>query len=488
MASVPARTVLVTAFVVTALLASLAVVAVPHGTDATQRLPAAPPAEDVDAVHADGVTGRGVDVAVLDPTGFDTDADAYADAVVAARAFGDGATVGPNAGDVHGTRSAREVSAVAPNASLYLAGFDGETGYGRAMAWAVREGVDVVVVPAAFHGKLGTGDSVVENVTERAVARGVVVVAAAGNTARGTYQATYDRVRNGALVVDDGVRNYLRGDDRVVRAWLSWTDASPSASYALELYRVTDTGPRLVARSVPYEADRVPNARLNVRVEPGTHFLVVRGPSRPTGATVRVASATNALQHATVRGSLVAPATAEGVVAVGAWNQVQGRLAAYSSGGPTVDGRRGVDVVAPARADDGFRGSSVAAARAGGVAALVRDARPNATPAGVESYLETTARDVGVAGVDPRTGGGLLRPERAVEAALADARNASSAPATTSAPALDDRPVDGGTPDRPAREGGTGDATPWPQSSLVVLANGVVLAAYGGIRATQAQV
>ncbi|WP_323675978.1 S8 family serine peptidase [Halorubellus sp. PRR65] len=473
MSSVSARTVLAVSVVVLALVGSLVGVAVPGGNPAPADPAAAPPDDgDVDAVHADGVTGDGVDVAVLDPTGFDTDDDAYADAAVAARTFGSGPTIGPNAGDVHGTRSARQVAAVAPNASLHLAGFDGETGYGRAMAWAVRQGVDVVVVPAAFHGKPGTGDSVVENVTSRAVARGVVVVAAAGNTARGTYRATYDRVRNGALVVDGSVRNYLRGDDRVVRAWLSWTNARPGASYALELYRVTETGPRLVARSVPYEADSEPNARLNVRVEPGTHFLVVRGPDRPTGATVRVTSATNGLQHVTVRGSLVAPATAEGVVAVGAWNPVQGRLAAYSSSGPTLAGRQGVDVVATARADDGFRGSSVAAARAGGVAALVRAARPNATPAAVGSYLEATARDVGVEGVDARTGGGLLRPERAVAAALADARNGTRAPESTTARAVD--------------AGDRSDGSPIP-AAAATLANGLVLLGYAGVRTTQAR-
>ena len=187
-----------------------------------------------------------------------------------------------------------------------------------------------------------------------------------------------------------------------------------------------------------------------------------------------MSSATNALQHATVRGSLVAPATAEGVVGVGAWNPVQGRLAAYSSSGPTQDGRQGLDVVATARADDGFRGSSVAAARAGGVAALVRAVRPNATPAAVESYLEATARDVGVEGVDARTGGGLLRPERAVAAALAAARNATPASGTTSASvaADDDR--------------GVASQTPEP-AGLASLANALVLIAYAGVRTTQAR-
>jgi len=424
MYGVPARTMTVAAVAVLALLVGLSVVAVPSVSDPVGGPTDTRPDSGADAMQVDGVTGDGVRVAVLDPTGFDADDAAYADSVAETRSFGSGST--PNAGDGHGTRSVREVAAVAPNASLYLAEFDGEAGYGRAMAWAVRQDVDVVVVPAAFHGTPGGGQSLVANVTERAIARDVVVVAAAGNTARGTYRGTYDRVRNGALVVEGGVRNYLRGDGDVVRAWVSWDGSGLGASYALELYRVTPDGPRLVARSVPYEGDRSPNARLNVRVESGTHFLVVRGPDSPTGATVRVTSSTHALQHVTVRGSLVSPADAEGAIAVGAWNQRLGRLAAYSASGPTTDGRRGVDVVAPARATDGFRGTSVAAARAGGVAALVRAVDPNATPESVERYLEATARDVGPAGPDVRTGGGRLRPERAVAAAIDDTANATT--------------------------------------------------------------
>jgi len=421
------RTTVVVAVVVFALLGGLAAVAVPD-VDGTAN--ASVDGAAVDGVHASGVTGEGVDVAVLDPTGFDTDDDRYADDLAAARAFGPSARVGPGVGESHGTRAAREVSDVAPDADLYLASFDGDDGYGRAMAWAVREGADVVVVPAAFHGKRGDGRSTVEAVTERVAARDVVVVAAAGNVARGHWQGVHGEVDRGALVVDGSARNYLRGDGDVVRAWLSWERAYADAEFALELYRVTDDGPRLVARSVPYEGDDVPNERLNVRVEGGTHFLLVRGPRRPTGADLTVTTDTHRLQHVTVNGSIVAPATAEGVLATGAWNPSKGRLAAYSASGPTADGRRGIDVVAPARAADGFRGSSVAAARTGGLAALVRAARPNASTAAVRGYVQRTARDVGPEGADVRTGYGRVRSPVAVAGV---ATTTTAGPATTAA-------------------------------------------------------
>lgn len=420
--------VLAVSLLVFALLASLAYVAAPTAAPGENATPG--PGDDRDSPGRIGdatLTGENVSVAILDPTGFDTDDDAYADQVAAARAFGTGLAVGPDAGDRHGTRSARRLASVAPNADLYLAGFSGESGYGRAMAWAVRADVDVVVVPASFQGKRGDGNSTIENVTERAVAHGVVVVAAAGNTARGHWTGRYDRVTEGALLVgEDTARNYLRGDGRVVRAWLTWDREHADESYTLELYRVTPDGPRLVARSVPYAADGDPNARLNVRVEADTHFLVVRGPDRPTGAEISVTTDSHRLQYVSVRGSLVAPATAEGVLAVGAWDADRERVASYSASGPTVDGRTGVDLIAPATAPNGFEGTSVAAAHAGGVAALVLEARPNATPATVERVLERATRDVGASGLDPRSGHGRLVPSRAVDVALANASNATS--------------------------------------------------------------
>jgi hypothetical protein len=433
-------TALAVAVLVFALLASLAYVAAPTGTPAGNATPGTTDAPNATPGLANAtLTGANVSVAILDPTGFDTDDPAYADQVAAARAFGTGLDVGPDAGDRHGTRSARRLASVAPDADLYLAGFTGEAGYGRAMAWAVRADVDVVVVPASFQGKVGDGNSTVENVTERAVAHGVVVVAAAGNTARSHWTGRYDRVTDGALEVANGTaRNYLRGGGDVVRAWLTWDREHADEAYALELYRVTPDGPRLVARSVPYEADGDPNARLNVRVEAETHFLVVRGPDRPTGAEISVTTDSHRLQYVSVRGSLVAPATAEGVLSVGAWDAGSGRIATYSASGPTADGRLGVDVLAPATAPNGFEGTSVAAAHAGGVAALVLEARPNATPAIVERVLERATRDVGAPGPGPRSGHGRLVPSRAVDVALANASNATivsqaaSAPPTTS--------------------------------------------------------
>jgi len=148
----------------------------------------------------------------------------------------------------------------------------------------------------------------------------------------------------------------------------------------------------------------------------------VRGPANATGTSLRLSSPTHALQYRTEEGSIVAPATAESVLAVGASDYASGAPEPFGSRGPTADGRRGVDVVAPdgfraASRPDGFVGSSAAAPYVAGVAALVLDANPALDRDAVERVLEGSAIDVGEPGPDPAAGHGRVDAAAAVERA-----------------------------------------------------------------------
>lgn len=63
---------------------------------------------------------------------------------------------------------------------------------------------------------------------------------------------------------------------------------------------------------------------------------------------------------------------------------------------------------------DDFFGTSAAAPHAAGVAALLLEASPGATPAQVNTALENTAIDMGVAGVDYDSGHGLIQADAAI--------------------------------------------------------------------------
>jgi subtilisin family serine protease len=70
---------------------------------------------------------------------------------------------------------------------------------------------------------------------------------------------------------------------------------------------------------------------------------------------------------------------------------------------------------------DDFFGTSAAAPHAAGVAALMLEAESTATPEEINTALETTALDIGVAGFDHDSGYGLIRADVALAALTQDA-------------------------------------------------------------------
>lgn len=415
----------VAVLVLTGLIGALAVTAPTAETDTAAEPTSRPadPVAGVEAAHEAGVTGENVSVGVVDVTGFDPDHPALRDRVVATRAFAPRESIRNGGQHAHGTAAASLVTNVAPDASLYLASFDSAAQYEAAMAWFRAESVDVVVAPVSFYGTTGDGSARVARVAERTATDGTVVVAPVGNLAGGHWHGRYDEVTDGKLRFEGGTRNYLRGNgSRDLTVWLSWDRTAADEDYTAELYRTNGSTARLVAQSRPYEADGVPNERISARLAGGTYFVVVRGPENATGTSLRLASPTHTLQYRNASGSVVAPATAESVLAVGASDAATGAAEPFSSRGPTADGRRGVDVVAPdgfraANHPEGFVGSSAAAPYAAGVAALALDANPDLDARTVARLLRESATDVGEPGPDFATGHGRVEPAVAVDLA-----------------------------------------------------------------------
>jgi hypothetical protein len=67
-----------------------------------------------------------------------------------------------------------------------------------------------------------------------------------------------------------------------------------------------------------------------------------------------------------------------------------------------------------------FFGTSAAAAHAAGVAALMLEVKPLATPFEINTILESTAIDMGTAGFDHDSGNGLIQADSAIAALLMD--------------------------------------------------------------------
>ncbi|HZB22819.1 MAG TPA: S8 family peptidase [Gaiellaceae bacterium] len=141
--------------------------------------------------------------------------------------------------------------------------------------------------------------------------------------------------------------------------------------------------------------------------------------------------------------SVGAPAAARGALTVGAMADTTERgfsLAAFSSRGPTADGRVKPDVVAPgvnitsAQSGTGsgtvaFDGTSMATPFVAGLALLLEDANTAITPDGVRNALVGTAIDWGRTGVDSEYGAGRIDAYAALKSVGAALGEGPTAPA-----------------------------------------------------------
>lgn len=388
------------------------------------------------------VEDENVSVAVLDPQGFDVEHPRISRRVVATRSFWQGRSITNQGRNAHGTASALTVVNVAPDVDLYLANFNGSRDFFRAVDWAIERDVDVIVAPVSFYGKPNDGSSVAARAVERAAEAGITVVVPTGNLARKHWQGTYD----GDGWVSFSGQRYLRleGTDRDVELWARWND-SESGRTDFQVVLLRDDGGELeqVATSNRFQPDQVgpnqvlsyrPPTRLSTTVSNGSYLVAVRGPPNET-RRFELYSASHRFVDPEPNGSLVAPATAdaEGVVAVGATHREEGsvELLPASSRGPTNDGRRGVDVVAPGYFETepagSVKGTSFAASYTGGVVALMIATNPELSPARVEEILQETTLPAGPPGADDATGHGSLDPAAAIARARSDGNRSRSA-------------------------------------------------------------
>jgi len=383
---------------------------------------------DVEQLQEAGYTGESVAVGVIDVTEVDEAAPALGGRLVESRTFGDGGAFGGGVRPIgHGTAATSLVHRVAPDAELYFASIEDERSFEAAVEWLLDADVDVIVAPVSFYGKPTDGTSAVDRAATRATEAGTVFVAPAGNLGQGHWRGRFLPTDDGFQQFGGDRHNRLDGDGERVVLWLSWAD--PSREFTLELHRDGETEP--IARSRSYEDDAVPNERIVTTVDTDADLSVaLRGSTDTVGAAIRITSPTHDLGVGQRAGSLVPPGTARGVLTVGAYDRETGVVEPFSSAGPTTDGRRGIDVVAPNRfavsgTGEEFVGTSAAAPYVAGVVALILDADPDLSPADVNAIVTATADDTAPYDDEQRVGGGTLQPTVAVERAEAVAADRS---------------------------------------------------------------
>ena len=401
-------------------------------------------AAGADAWHTAGWRGQGVRVAIIDGgfQGYPARLGSDLPATVTVRNFVDGQTNAEVDGSTrHGTACAEIVHDMAPNARLFLLKISTDVDLGEAVDYAISQGVDVISTSLTFINVTpGDGTGRFAAMAQKARAAGILWTTAAGN-----YRQTH---WSGAFVDSDGdgfheyapgveVNAFGPGNGTAYQIpagtaltpsirWNDWTAVNQN----LRLVLLRHNGTAFVPVADGNNAQTgLPGQRPTERIS-----YLTSGPAAVYGVAIQRVSGNRGLYlhlltpnrtldrqiPAMSLGNLADVATVLTVAAVDARTPFVRE--AYSSEGPT-NGPGGAptggfikpDLAAFANVSTAsygtrvFNGTSAATPHVAGAAALVLNTYPTAVPSQIQDYLQATAADQGLPGLDAQYGYGRLR-------------------------------------------------------------------------------
>ena len=380
--------------------------------------------------YFEGVRGQGVKVAVIDGGFKGADPDELPGNMPGFRWVdytGEGIYAGE---DVHGTACAEIIYDVAFEAELYLYKVGDEVDLENAKDRAIRDGIDIISHSIGWFG-FGIGDGRGEacDIVNDAADNGILWVNSAGNNAKSHYDGDWSDFDS------DNWHNFSGGDEVLafraekgdeIRVFLTWNDW-PSSQQDYDLYLdFTNSSGDLehVDLSIDYQGpsggDPVESIEYTVE-RAGEYGISVRSEdARPR--RLKIWSLNHDFkEYSVARNSIGSPADARGAMSVGAihWDEYDlGRVAYYSSRGPTTDGRFKPELVAPSGVSTvsygesdffyGYAGTSAAAPHVAGAAALIKSANPSYSRTQLWDALIEATVDIGDRGRDNDSGYGKL--------------------------------------------------------------------------------
>lgn len=327
----------------------------------------------------------------------------------------------------HGIACAEVVHDVAPGAELALVRINGRTTLENAVAWAIREDVDVVSLSMAFlAGSFHDGSGPVSRVAHELAAAGVLLVVSSGNYAGSHWGGPWRDVdRDGRLDFDGSNGLDVWFDPGGPGVVLSWDQFGACGLTDLDVLVLADDGdvigrgdaPQLPAarRCGPVERVRVsgPERALG-RVE--VHH--VRGPT--ADLDVDLLSLRSRFATPRAEGSIADPASspfAFTVGAVDATGYLHNPAEPFSSVGDRLRSPFKPDVAGPdglsttIYGSRGFFGTSASAPAVAGAAAVLLSREPELSPieAGERLRAAAWADGPGATSVTSPIGSGRVR-------------------------------------------------------------------------------
>ncbi|MGH2901358.1 MAG: S8 family serine peptidase, partial [Solirubrobacteraceae bacterium] len=381
-------------------------------------------------LQANGFSGAGVDVAVLD-VGFMNLAAARAAGEIPANAIAvDFTGNGMETVTAHGTAVAEHVADTAPGARLHLLLFEDEVDLDNAVDYVRTHGIRVVNLSVNWFGASYYDDTGPINtlINDSYDVDGVFWAVGGGNWG-------FRHWRGGWADDDgDGWLSFAPNDENLgliaelsqiclVLNWNQYPDHFTGTPTRLDFYAYANGGAEVAHDSGPLPAGALPARQIcfdrQAAQEP-YRVRIFRASGTTTGLDMSIVTSDAAIEVAkrVPASSVVDPADAHGAFAVGAvaqsiWNQTPPPGAEpFSSRGPTTDGRPKPELVAPNRTKSlsypTALGTSFASPIVAGVAALMLDQDPTLSNLQIRAALIAAATDLPPAGYDTDSGWGKL--------------------------------------------------------------------------------
>jgi MYXO-CTERM domain-containing protein len=369
--------------------------------------------------HADGITGAGARVAVVD-VGF-MDYTYVLGSELPPQVDTDFSVGDPEATE-HGTAVAEIVHDMAPDAEIALYTFGTDVEFLSVVETVTRNGETLVSASIGFDNVWHLdGGSPYSQAVQEFVDGGGIWVAAAGNEADIYWVGTVTDSNGDGWLEMDGT------DELPLELWgaewggvsLRWNEPFGEAGTDLDLYIFDAVGDECSRSEDTQDGDDAPYEATYCEptVDGDLRVSIFDASGRASGKTVYLYALNGYWpeDQLTFERSLTLPADAPGAISVGAWSILENDLALYSSRGPTETGVMKPDIVAPTDVTtwsygiQDFPGTSSATPHVSGALALWIEAEGGGTAADAKAWLAAHALDVDAAGPDNNTGYGLLR-------------------------------------------------------------------------------
>jgi subtilisin family serine protease len=388
--------------------------------------------------HGLGFSGVGMKVAVIDG-GFIGIYDAYAAGELGGDAwFLDLTGLGIDTETEHGTAVAENVCDMAPGVTLYMIKIASAAHLESAKDFCISEGIHIINHSMGWFGQPGDGSGSICDIAEDAYANGILWVNSAGNNALNHNEGVFTDTDV------DGFHEFSPGDPLLtvflglgesISLFLTW-HAWPLTFEDYDLY-LYDNSITSVAWSLNVQAPGQPVESLTYTATAsgfyhvGIHDFSTTSPHEYDlmAMSGRKFHPLYGGEYYVKSGSILSPADAEHVLAVGALHHSEwytGPVACFSSWGPTNDGRlkpeiAGPDSCASFTYDPNWIGTSSSSPHVAGAAALIWQEVPTiVTVDDIWGWLTDHAVDMGVPGQDNTYGYGRLDipPDVPVEASF----------------------------------------------------------------------